>query len=218
MNRRSGRLVGWLALVGTVALLGYAQRASGGKPEQDSLYHYSTAAGEFVFFVVVLGIALALTIGLPKRELLALRRPNSWVLAAVLAVVVLVAIVVLNAALDPFLHAGREQGLAPKRWEPAHAGAFAANFVVFGFFGPVVEEVTFRGVGFRLLERFGRGTAVVLVGLAFGVWHGLVDALPILTAFGIGLASLRAWTGSIYPSMLLHSAFNSLALVLAVTV
>jgi membrane protease YdiL (CAAX protease family) len=56
------------------------------------------------------------------------------------------------------------------------------------------------------------------VGIAFGVGHGLVTALPILTAFGIGLAFLRSRTGSIYPAILLHAVFNGFALALAVAV
>ena len=217
-ERTNGRLLAWAALVGGVALLGYTARASGERPERDSLYLYSTAVAQAVFFAVILAIVLAIARGLPKARLLGLRQPHSWRRAVWIALGVFIAVVVLNALLDPLLHAGREQGLAPKRWEPSHAGAFAANFAVFALFGPVVEELTFRGVGFGLLlERFGQTAAILLVGVAFGVWHGLVDALPILAAFGVGLAYLRSRTGSIFPTIALHVAFNALALTLAVT-
>ncbi|MGB2953372.1 MAG: type II CAAX endopeptidase family protein [Gaiellaceae bacterium] len=216
--RGTGRLVAWLTLVGAVALLGYTSRASGTKPAQDALYRYATAAEQGVFFLFVLAVVLVIATGVSKRELLALRRPASWRQAAGIVLAVLIVVYAANAALDPLLHAGREQGLAPKRWEPSHAGAFAANFVVFGLFGPLVEELTFRGEGFGLLAgRLGRPATVIAVGLAFGVWHGLVDALPVLTVFGIGLAYLRSRTDSIYPGMILHAAFNALALGLAVS-
>jgi hypothetical protein len=104
----------------------------------------------------------------------------------------------------------------PKNWEPNHAGAFVANFIVIGMLAPIVEELTFRGLGYRLLEPFGRWTAIILVGLAFGLAHGLVDALPILAFFGAGLAYLRSRTGSVYPSILVHATFNSIVLIVAV--
>src|SRR6266496_2606305 len=47
----------------------------------------------------------------------------------------------------PIANPSNEQGLTPTRWEPAHAGAFAANCVLFVIVAPVVEELTFRGVG-----------------------------------------------------------------------
>ena len=47
--------------------------------------------------------------------------------------------------------------------------------------------------------------------------HGLVEALPVLAAFGMLLAWLRAKTGSVIPGIVVHSLFNSIALIAAVT-
>ena len=82
---------------------------------------------------------------------------------------------------------------------------------------PIVEEIAYRGVGFSLLQRFGEWPAIVATALLFGLSHGLVEGLPVLTVFGIGIAWLRARTGSVFPGMLVHGTFNGLALVLAVT-
>jgi uncharacterized protein len=213
----TGRLVGWATLVGCVSAVGFVGRFSGSKPEKDALYHYSTAVGELALFAVIFGVVLAIASGLPKRELFALRPPTSWRRAAGIALGVLIGVLVVSWLLNPLLHASKEQGLTPAHWEPSHAAEFAANFATFALVGPIVEELTFRGMGFRLLERFGRTAAILFVGLAFGLWHGLVDALPILTAFGIGLAYLRSRTASVYPGILLHATFNSLALVVAVS-
>src|SRR5206468_2106413 len=81
-------------------------------------------------------------------------------------------------------------------WEPAHAGAFAANCVLFAIVAPIIEELTFRGVGQSLLGFLGRWPSIVLVGVAFGLWHGLVEALIVLVPFGIALAYLRDRIGS----------------------
>lgn len=153
----------------------------------------------------------------PKSEYLGLRRPTSWWVAAGIGALVLIGVFVLGGLLSPLLQPGKEQGLVPDTWEPDRAAAFAANFVVVALLAPVVEELTFRGVGYRLLEPFGRWTAILLVGLAFGLAHGLVEALPVLVGFGIGLAYLRSRTGSVYPSIIVHAGFNGLVLLVAVT-
>jgi len=59
--------------------------------------------------------------------------------------------------------------------------------------------------------------AIVGTGVLFGLAHGLVEALPILVALGIGLAFLRARTDSLYPGFAVHALFNAIALTLAVT-
>src|SRR5919201_3211094 len=215
--RPPSRLYGWLTLVGCVSALGFATRFSGAKPDREVLYRYSTAASELFLFLVIFGLVLLIARGLPKREYFALRRPVSWGRAAGIAFGVLVGIAILSRALDPVLHASDEQGLAPTHWEPRHAAAFGVNFAVFALVGPIVEELTFRGLGYSLLQSFGATVAILGVGIAFGLWHGLIEALPILTAFGIGLAYLRARTASVYPGIVLHVFFNALALTVAVS-
>jgi membrane protease YdiL (CAAX protease family) len=152
-----------------------------------------------------------------RRELFALRRPSSWRRAAGLAVAVIVGMYILSAVLGPVLHPGREQGLTPARWEPAHAVAYVVNGLAIAVLAPVFEELTFRGLGFSLLRRYGEWPAVVGVGLLFGLAHGLVQALPLLVAFGIGLAVIRSRTGSVFPGMIVHGFFNATALIFAVT-
>ena len=212
-----GRLGGWVALVSVLAALAYGDRLAGGEPPDDVLYTWSAAVAGAVVYAVILGVVLALCAGRSRRALLALRRPASWPRALGLGLAVIVGAFVLLAALEPLLHAGEEQGLTPSEWRPSRAPAFAANFVVVVLVAPVVEELTFRGLGYSLLERFGRYTAIAAIGIAFGLTHGLIAALPILSIFGAGLAYLRARTRSVYPGILVHSIFNALALTLAVS-
>ena len=81
---------------------------------------------------------------------------------------------------------------------------------------PVLEELTFRGLGFSLLQPLGATGAILLVGISFGIWHGLVEALPLLAAFGAGLAYLRSRVDSVYPGMVVHGLFNAVSLTIAV--
>ncbi len=95
---------------------------------------------------------------------------------------------------------------------------YVVNSVVICTWVPFVEELTFRGLGYSLLERFGRWPAILGVGLAFGLAHGLLLSLPVIVAFGCALAWIRSRTDSVYPGMLLHALFNAIALVAAVTI
>jgi membrane protease YdiL (CAAX protease family) len=211
----AGRLTGWSVLVGALAALNYGDRFASGKPPKDALYQWSTAIGSAVLFGVLVSVVLLLASG--DRRLLALRPPASWRRALLQMLGVLILVYALSAVLSPFLHPGREQGLTPNGWEPAHAAAFFANAFVVCVLAPFTEELTFRGLGFTLLARVGRWFAVFGSALAFGLAHGLVQALPILVAFGIGLAYIRMRQNSIIPGMLLHATFNALALAVAVT-
>jgi membrane protease YdiL (CAAX protease family) len=212
------RLAGWTTFVLLFSALNYASRASSGTPDRNVLYRYGTAASGVIQYGLILVIMLAIAHGMAKREAFALWRPRSWPRALGLGAGILVAIYIVSAALNPFLHPGKEQGLTPTGWQPAHAGAFAANFAVVVLVAPVVEELTFRGLGFTLIARFGAWPAILLTGLAFGLAHGLVDGLPLLVLFGCLLAWLRTRTDSVYPGMVVHGTFNAIALIAAVTI
>jgi uncharacterized protein len=211
------RLAAWTTLVAVLAAINYAGRFSGGHGSGNEVYMYSAFAGGLIVYLVWLGVVLWIASG--RWELLALRRPASIGRAARLAVTAVVAIYVIEAIVSviPLPESpGKEQGLAPTHWEPAHAGAFAANVVLFAVVAPFVEELTFRGVGQSLLAFLGQFPSIVLVGIAFGLAHGLVEALLVLVPFGIALAWLRSRTDSVYPGMVVHALFNGVALAAAV--
>ena len=214
-----GRLLGWGALVGLLAAIAYAANfADAGDPPDDLLYRWSTAVAGLVQYVIIGVIVLALCRGLSPGTL-GLQRPASWRGAIGKTLLALVAIWIIGAVLNIFLEAGEEQGLVPDGWDPDRAVPFAANFVVVAAVAPVVEELTYRGLGFAAVrDAIGAGAAVAVTALAFGLAHGLVVGLPVLTIFGAILAWLRLTTGSLYPPIVLHALFNGAALIASVTV
>jgi CAAX protease family protein len=207
------KLVAWSVLVAVLIAQGYAGNyAVSSKPDPKILYHYSTAIASGVVYAVML--ALVVWIAGRNGELLALVRPSTPALKTIGLTLLLffVALVAIHA-MDPFLHGGREQGLVPTKWLPRYAGAYAANWVVVAVVAPVVEELTFRGLGYSLLvARIGKTFTIVAIGLVFAASHGLLQALPELATLGWGLAWLRSRTSSVYPGMVVHSIFNSLSL------
>jgi len=217
-----GRLAAWTGLVGAIAALNYAARISGSSSatsnSNNEVYSYATFGGGLVLYAIWLGIVL--WIAAPRWNLLALRKPRSWPRAAGLAVAVVIAVYVVEGIVSviPLPESpGKEQGLTPTHWEPSHAGAFAANLALFALVAPFVEELTFRGLGQSLLSFLGRWQSILLVGLAFGLAHGLVEALLVLVPFGIALAWLRDRTASVYPGIIVHGLFNGIALAIAVS-
>lgn len=210
------RLAGWCALIVFMAAVAYASQLSSGPPAKDVAYQWSSSILGLVQYGVILGILALITLGLDRRSFLAFRRPTSWLRAFGIAVVVLIAVFVVGAIVSQFGNPEREQGLIPQNWDSSKIAPFTAFAIVVVVVAPIVEELQFRGVGYGLLERFGRTAAILLVGISFGLVHGLIAGFPVIAVFGIGLAYLRSSTDSIYPCILLHASFNAFGLIVGV--
>ena len=212
----SWRLGGWCALIVFMSTVAYASRFTSGTPPNDVAYKWSSSILGLIQYGVILGILYLITLGLDRRSFLAFRRPTSWKRAAGIAVLILIAVFVVGGVVDQFGNPQKEQGLIPQNWDSSKIAPFAAFAFVVIVVAPIVEELQFRGVGYGLLERFGPTAAVLLVGLAFALVHGLIAGFPVILVFGTGLAYLRSRTDSIYPCVLLHASFNAFGLIVGV--
>jgi membrane protease YdiL (CAAX protease family) len=77
---------------------------------------------------------------------------------------------------------------------------------------PVCEEFFFRGVLYRVLrERLPFWPAAVIDGVLFGFAHGSLVIVPVLAALGITFCYVYERTGSIFPTIALHSLNNAIA-------
>jgi membrane protease YdiL (CAAX protease family) len=216
------RLAFWASFVALIALANYASRSAGNSGvgrggSSSALYSWSDFAGGTILYAIWLGVVLVIAVD--RFDLLALRPPARWKRAAGLAAAAVAAIWIIEGivSLLPLPESpAKEQGITSTHWEPSHAGVFAANFVLFAVIAPFVEELTFRGVGQSLLRFLGNAPSILLVGVAFGVAHGLVEGLLVLVPFGILLAWLRDRTESVVPGMVVHALFNGIALAAVV--
>lgn len=207
------RLALWLFFVGGFAALNLYGRSAGPRPDDDVVYQYAFGIGSIAGYAVLLSLVLALTVGLPRREVLALRRPASWGRALGLALGALVAIFVGAGIALSLSGAGDEQNLTPEGWDSSRAGAYALSFVAVVLVAPVTEELLYRGVGLSLLlARAGTPVAVGVTAILFGLGHGLLLSLAAFVWFGIVIALLRLRTDSIYPAFLVHCAFNAVGM------
>jgi membrane protease YdiL (CAAX protease family) len=101
---------------------------------------------------------------------------------------------------------------------------------------PLVEETVFRGYLYPLLARFAYGvsrrfgmdasqalhlgirTSILLTGALFGLMHGAQlgwswEVVALLVVVGIVFTSVRARTGTVFASFLLHLGYNSMIAV-----
>jgi membrane protease YdiL (CAAX protease family) len=210
------RLAGWFLFVLAFSALAYASQLAEGPPADDVAYRWSTSIAGLIQYGIVFGLVMLLTRGLERRQFLGLRRPTSWWRAAGISVLVVIAVIVVGVAVSPFGNPEEEQGLIPPEWDSNRIAQFAAYAVIVTVVGPVVEELMFRGVGYGLLEPFGRTQAILVVGLSFALIHGLIAGFLVIATFGIGITYLRSRTKSIYPCIVLHGCYNGLGLALGV--
>ena len=92
-----------------------------------------------------------------------------------------------------------------------------AIFAVFGIaIAPFLEEVLFRGFLFRVLEQTAGVTAAVRVtAVLFALLHvpqlwGSWAGMLLIFAVGFILSTLRARTGSLIPTVIVHTAYNGM--------
>lgn len=224
-GKRAGPLIAWLVFVGILVLIGYAGRLIDTETPDDLAYQWTSSIAAFIqywFFLAII-VAIALVSKMELREAFALRRPRSWPRALGLALLALVVIYAGAFAYERVLSLfgdwspTDEQGLVPDGWDSSRAAPFIAFFLVVTMLAPVVEELTYRGLGISLLQPWGVTLAICVTGLLFGAAHGLIVGLPILAFFGVVVGWLRVRTDSIYPSMALHATFNGVALIAAVS-
>ena len=207
------RLALWLAFVGLFAALNLYARNEGTRPDDDAIYQYDFAFGSLAGYAVLFSLVLALTIGLPRREVLALRRPRSWPRSLGLALAALIVIYIGAALALGLSGAGDEQNLTPEDWDSSRAGAYALSFLAVVVVAPVTEELLYRGLGLSLLlARTGTPVAVGITAVLFGLGHGLVLSLAAFIWFGIVIALVRLRTDSIYPAFAVHCAFNAIGM------
>lgn len=198
-----------------VAALSYSARFTAGPQtaHPDLLFRFTTAAGALVIDGVLLLTMLLLARGLPLRDAFALRAPASWSRAGRVALLALAASWGTSLVIELLApHALRDQAV-PQYWDGSRLGAYLVNAFVIAIFVPIVEESACRGIGFTLLAPYGERAAIVVTAAAFALAHGAVLDLPWVLVTGLGLSYLRASTGSLYPSVLLHTTVNGVAVV-----
>jgi hypothetical protein len=92
------------------------------------------------------------------------------------------------------------------------------NLVFVVVLGPIAEELFFRKMLITRILPFGEKPAIILSGLAFGLYHG--NFTQFFYAFGLGLAFgyIYLKTGKLIYSVILHIFVNFLGSIVSVAV
>ena len=92
---------------------------------------------------------------------------------------------------------------------------FLLMFFMMAIFGPVCEELCFRGIVYRGYLKSGNALgAVLLSSLLFGLIHMNFNQAPYAFVLGVAMALLVEATGSLFSSILMHAAFNGWSVVI----
>ncbi|TNF32248.1 MAG: CPBP family intramembrane metalloprotease, partial [Deltaproteobacteria bacterium] len=163
---------------------------------------------------LALGLALLAVAVAPRQMLPLLRRPRltrKGTLLAVLAVAAVFAYVQLASHLAPALF-GDDLLIAYL----LDGRSLAVTLVSMSLLPAVTEELIFRGVILEgLLSVFDRRTAVITSTALFVTIHLSPLNIIHIGALGLLFAEVRLRTGSVYPAMLLHGAYNAAVTVVA---
>src|SRR5690606_20153008 len=82
----------------------------------------------------------------------------------------------------------------------------AMLFIILAVLTPVAEEILFRGFMFPgMARRWGWLPAAIVTSVLFGLLHGQYNVALDTAAMGFVSAHLRHSTGSLTPSILLHT-------------
>lgn len=97
-------------------------------------------------------------------------------------------------------------------------GQLLALFVMVGLLGPIVEEMLYRGLAYRLLLRGVRGwAAVALSSVFFATAHASFRDWPSLMGVALVLGVARATSERIWACIGAHVSFNCTALLMLVS-
>ena len=205
--REAVALGAWLAVAVGLIALAFSQ----GEIPRDLIYQYEFAISTIFAFAVLLAVTFMISLAygdpLPAVGIRSFSLRWLWI-----ALGLIVLAVIVSLLLEPILHAGRDQGLAPDRWQPDRAPAFVANAIVIATVVPLGEELFFRGLGVRALAPLGSAVAVAATALVFALAHGFLTGLPPLFLFGLAVAWVRLRSDSVWPGVIAHGAYNLLGI------
>jgi uncharacterized protein len=209
-----GLLLGWVATAVVVSLW---VSAGGGQPSDTTLG--ALAAGE-----------AALWFGLLGAPIYASRRKGAGTLAEDFGfsfrwtdpLVGLPIGVVCQLLLVPLIYLPMQQFVSKHDLEEpvrrvtdsAHGGGYIALTLVVVVGAPIVEELFFRGLVLRSLQRrFGDVWAVIGSALLFGIAHFEYLQLPALVALGLILGAMAVSNKRLGPSIFTHAGFNLVTMI-----
>lgn len=164
----------------------------------------------FIGLMAVPALLAPAVLSLPRHVLIPLPRPKLLNLA--LAIPLTIGAVGLSVPVFSLTTAMLPPSIFVTMLERSmsHLISEPVGVIALGVLPGVCEELLFRGAVLGLLERSGnRRLANVGQALLFGIAHGMAVRLPWTFVFGLVLGWIRQRTDSLWPTIVLHTLFNT---------
>ena len=84
------------------------------------------------------------------------------------------------------------------------------QFLYIVIIAPLIEEIIYRGMILGALAKYGEIPAIIFSALCFGLMHHNIPQAASAFVTGLAYASLAVSSGSILPSLIIHSLNNTL--------
>lgn len=114
----------------------------------------------------------------------------------------------IGTTLNGFFGALRGDEISNSTSELIESSPVWITFIVAVIIGPIVEEFIFRKLMIDRLSRFGAGTAILVSGLSFGLFHGNFYQFFYAAMLGVLLAFITVKTGNWIYSVIMHIIIN----------
>jgi membrane protease YdiL (CAAX protease family) len=152
---------------------------------------------------------------LPVRETLRWRWPGWPALAASVALAVGLWIVGVGLNVITMLLFGYTTPMSPSAFPQAGGARWRWRWRPL-WAAPLCEEVMFRGYVQRAYERWGGWVGVLVGGAIFALYHLRFQGVFALLPVSLALGTLAWRSRSLWPGILLHAVYNSIATLLLV--
>jgi uncharacterized protein len=204
-----------VALVATFVVVGIAAAASGSTEDSPSFTTVATLIQEAIFAGTA--VLFASFIAPPRPWHFGLRRTRFWP-AVGWAALALFSFYVFTLIYSLAVHPHAEQNVTDSLGaDQGTFGLIAAGVMVI-VVAPVAEEFFFRGFFYKALRgRFPVIIAALMDGALFGLIHfdpsasSPLAVIPPLAVLGFVFCLVYEQTGSIFPTIALHSLNNTIA-------
>ncbi len=87
------------------------------------------------------------------------------------------------------------------------------SFAYIVIFGPLLEEIFFRGILFQKLRKYGDVPTIFITAVLFGLFHMNFVQLPGPIIFGIAIGIVCSKTNSLWLCWIIHAINNGIAVV-----
>ncbi|MBV8981782.1 MAG: CPBP family intramembrane metalloprotease [Acidimicrobiia bacterium] len=209
-----GLLVGWVATAVVLAVWAGADGTTGKNPSLGAL-----AASEAALWLGLLGapILASRTKGagdLARDFGFSFRWTDPLVGVPIGVACQLLLVPLIYLPLQQFISKHDLEAPVRQVTSTAHGASYFILTLVVVVGAPVVEELFFRGLVLRSLQRrFGDRWAVAGSAVVFGLAHFEPLQLPALVALGVILGMLAVTTKRLGPSIFTHAGFNLVTMI-----